>query len=138
MKALVRLDYKQDCDISYKGYQINNKERESNPYMEIFQTRYTQKKEGRRMRGGVIKKGHSAENSWSMLCCLLQYFWGDMRGYMVVVCQNHNTNRVLKNIIKMYFSTVISEIFSSVQLLSHVRCFATPWTHQASLFITNS
>ena len=31
-------------------------------------------------------------------------------------------------------------IFSSVQLLSHVRLFATPWTaaHQASLFITNS
>ena len=30
--------------------------------------------------------------------------------------------------------------FSSVQLLSHVRLFATPWTtaHQASLFITNS
>ena len=31
-------------------------------------------------------------------------------------------------------------IFSSVQLLSHVRLFATPWTaaHQASLSITNS
>ena len=31
-------------------------------------------------------------------------------------------------------------IFSSVQLLSHVRLFATPWTaaHQASLFTTNS
>ena len=31
-------------------------------------------------------------------------------------------------------------IFSSVQLHSHVRVFATPWTaaHQASLFITNS
>ena len=30
--------------------------------------------------------------------------------------------------------------FSSVQSLSHVRLFATPWTaaHQASLFITNS
>ena len=30
--------------------------------------------------------------------------------------------------------------FSSVQLLSHVQLFATPWTaaHQASLFITNS
>ena len=30
--------------------------------------------------------------------------------------------------------------FSSVQLLSHVRLFATPWiaAHQASLFITNS
>ena len=32
------------------------------------------------------------------------------------------------------------EKFSSVQSLSHVRLFATPWTaaHQASLFITNS
>ena len=49
MKALVRLDCKQDCDSPYKGYQVNNKERESNPYMEIFQTRYTQQKEGRRM-----------------------------------------------------------------------------------------
>ena len=31
-------------------------------------------------------------------------------------------------------------LFSSVQLLSHVQHFATPWTtaHQASLFITNS
>ena len=31
-------------------------------------------------------------------------------------------------------------IFSSVQLLSHVQLFATPWTasHQASLSITNS
>ena len=30
--------------------------------------------------------------------------------------------------------------FNSVQLLSHVRLFATPWTaaHQASLSITNS
>ena len=37
--------------------------------------------------------------------------------------------------------TVISEIsFSSLQLLSHVRLFATPWiaAHQASLSITNS
>ena len=34
----------------------------------------------------------------------------------------------------------ISYEFSSVQSLSHVRFFATPWTaaHQASLFITNS
>ena len=32
------------------------------------------------------------------------------------------------------------ERFSSVQLLSHVQLFATPWTaaHQASLAITNS
>ena len=31
-------------------------------------------------------------------------------------------------------------VFSSVQLLSHVQLFATPWTaaHQAFLFITNS
>ena len=37
------------------------------------------------------------------------------------------------------FSTSIIS-FSSVQLLSHVWLFATPWTaaHQASLFITNS
>ena len=36
--------------------------------------------------------------------------------------------------------TVIPPQFSSVQSLSHVRLFATPWTaaHQASLSITNS
>ena len=35
---------------------------------------------------------------------------------------------------------VISVHFSSVQSLSHVRLFATPWTaaHQANLFVTNS
>ena len=39
------------------------------------------------------------------------------------------------NIIKCYVFQ-----FSSVQLLSHVPCFVTPWTaaHQASLSITNS
>ena len=44
-------------------------------------------------------------------------------------------NRVLKKVIKL---NVIQ--FSSVQLLSHVRLFATPWTaaRQASLSITNS
>ena len=38
----------------------------------------------------------------------------------------------------VYFSC--KKFFSSVQLLSHVRLFATPWTaaHQASLSITNS
>ena len=36
--------------------------------------------------------------------------------------------------------SAVSMIFSSVQLLSHVRLFATPWTaaYQASLSITNS
>ena len=38
------------------------------------------------------------------------------------------------------FNTIIITQFSSVQLLSHVRLFATPWTaaHQASLSISNS
>ena len=37
-------------------------------------------------------------------------------------------------------SASLSNQISSVQLLSHVRLFATPWTaaHQTSLFITNS
>ena len=42
---------------------------------------------------------------------------------------------------KYFFSdNVIDEQFSSIQLLSHVRLFATPWTAklQASLSITNS
>ena len=36
--------------------------------------------------------------------------------------------------------TSVSQCFSSVQLLSHVQCIATPWTaaHQASLSITSS
>ena len=40
----------------------------------------------------------------------------------------------------LLFMTVMMWFFSSVQLLSHVRLFATPWTeaHQASLSITNS
>ena len=40
----------------------------------------------------------------------------------------------------LHFSLIISVKFSSVQLLSHVRLFATPWTgaRQASLSITNS
>ena len=39
----------------------------------------------------------------------------------------------------MYLSGLHSIVGSSVQLLSHVRLFATPWTaaHQASLSITN-
>ena len=38
------------------------------------------------------------------------------------------------------FVQYLPKIFSSVQLLSHVQLFATPWTapHQASLSITNS
>ena len=39
-----------------------------------------------------------------------------------------------------YFVLIIFSIFSSVQFLSHVQFFATPWTtvRQASLSITNS
>ena len=42
-------------------------------------------------------------------------------------------------VIQLYIHVYIYQ-FSSVQLLSHVQLFATPWTaaHQASLFITNS
>ena len=44
------------------------------------------------------------------------------------------------SICSLHISFNILVIFSSVQLLSHVRLFATPWAaaHQASLFITNS
>ena len=46
--------------------------------------------------------------------------------------------QVVKNLPAIQETWVQS--LSSVQLLSHVRLFATPWTvaHQASLFITNS
>ena len=39
-----------------------------------------------------------------------------------------------------YITMIIALLLSSVQLLSHVQLFATPWTaaHQASLSITNS
>ena len=42
--------------------------------------------------------------------------------------------------IKLFTTLSASVQFSSVQSLSHVRCFATPWTaaRQASLSITNS
>ena len=44
------------------------------------------------------------------------------------------------NTLYMYIHSYILYQFSSVQLLSHVLLFATPWTaaHQASLSITNS
>ena len=40
----------------------------------------------------------------------------------------------------IYFFHLLKDIFSSVQLLSHVQLFVTPWTvaYQASLSITNS
>ena len=46
-----------------------------------------------------------------------------------------NAHRVLKD-----FVSHATHQFGSVQLLSHVRLFATPWTsaHQASMSITNS
>ena len=51
------------------------------------------------------------------------------------------TNWLLDNI-EIYFTSgkfLLFFLFSSVQLLSHVQLFVTPWTaaHQASLFITN-
>ena len=55
---------------------------------------------------------------------------------------NERTEREIKE--KIPFNTGTKRIkylgISSVQLLSHVRLFATPWTvaHQASLPITNS
>ena len=45
-----------------------------------------------------------------------------------------------KILLRIFASTFISDQFSSVQSLSHVRLFVTPWnrTRQASLSITNS
>ena len=57
--------------------------------------------------------------------------------------ENHqhpgHTNSWLNSLVSVMLSCVLSQ-FSSVQLLSHVRLFATPWiaTCQASLSITNS
>ena len=63
--------------------------------------------------------------------------WGckesDMTEWLSLSCTyiNSNTDNNMKQVILA---------FSSVQLLSHVQLFATPWTaaHQASLSITNS
>ena len=58
--------------------------------------------------------------------------------------QNQDTRKCnIYKIILLFSCSVISDCFSqfsSVQSLSHVRLFATPWTeaHQASLSITNS
>ena len=43
-------------------------------------------------------------------------------------------------VVDLFYLLLICTFFSSVQSLSHVRLFATPWTaaHQASLSITNS
>ena len=48
--------------------------------------------------------------------------------------------RLFKIRIRLFLFSSLSCEFSSVQLLSHVRLFATPWAvaRQASLFITNS
>ena len=46
----------------------------------------------------------------------------------------------MKTTVRYYLTSVRMAIISSIQSLSRVRLFATPWTaaHQASLSITNS
>ena len=54
------------------------------------------------------------------------FFWNSLAFSVMLICN--------------YYKHSASLCISSVQLLSHVRLFATPWTaaHQANLSITNS
>ena len=64
-------------------------------------------------------------------------------GYLPKENKNTNTKRYICSKVHsriIYNSQAMEVMFSSFQLLSHVRFFATPWTaaRQASLTITNS
>ena len=65
------------------------------------------------------------------------------RFYLIYMCCGHEIKRCLllgRNTMTNLDSILKAETFSSVQLLSHVRLFSTPWiaARQASLTITNS
>ena len=68
---------------------------------------------------------------WNFPLCLLFY-------HKVKNAVNLNDN--LRHFNLVLFQLSVKHIFSSVQLLSHVWFFVTPWTaaHQTSLYITNS
>ena len=76
--------------------------------------------------GNPLEKEMAIFPGYCILCFLL--------GYRDLL--SHNTFRLYTYPYKI----IINLQFSSVQSLSHVRLFATPWiaTHQASLSITNS
>ena len=70
-------------------------------------------------------------NSLSLMQLYLQFKNGGTEDYQVEgACA----------VLETYISANITAVFNSVQSLSHVQLFVTPWTaaHQASLSITNS
>ena len=69
-----------------------------------------------------------------MIACSINYW----KKYVIVSHYAYGLNQFLHIILSTF--TLCFMLFSSVQLLSHVRLFATPWTAacQASVSITNS
>ena len=74
-----------------------------------------------------VAKSQTWFSNWTTTIILIFFHFKNSSLYI------HYDNTVRENLV--YFCTV-----SSVQLLSHIRLFATPWiaAHQASLSITNS
>ena len=88
--------------------------------------------------------------SWRHRCCCRQAFWGSGLGALLLLLPQFCPFYIQSSLLQMNRHVGLSGVpvswaeetveFSSVQSLSHVRLFETPWTaaHQASLSITNS
>ena len=93
----------------------------------------------------VITQPHPDTSMWGQ-CREIQMVWGDKRGILhapykhsKLTCHPHLSNSTpMCHMAKVV--CLLKPGFSSVQSLSHVRLFATPWitARQASLSITNS
>ena len=70
-------------------------------------------------------------NKWDLL---------KLKGFLTEKETNNKTKRQSTDLEKIFANDMTDKGFSSVQSLSRVRLFATPWTaaRQTSLFITNS
>ena len=70
-------------------------------------------------------------NKWDLL---------KLKGFLTEKETTNKTKRQATDLEKMFANDMTDKGFSSVQSLSRVRLFATPWTaaRQTSLFITNS
>ena len=87
------------------------------------------------MRSQRVGHNWMTELNWTIINYILIYL--HVVAWLVT---NETLCFLLRIIIYLYFIKLIYFQFCSVQLLSHVQLFATPWTteHQASLSITNS
>ena len=70
-------------------------------------------------------------NKWDLL---------KLKGFLAEKETTNKTKRQSTDLEKIFANDMTDKGFSSVQSLSRVRLFATPWTaaRQTSLFITNS